>query len=191
MTVGFVTALVSTGLFADRLSRRLAGRKKDRGGEATEECHGIDDANGADTVESAREVDVLPEHRLAVAIAGSVLIVPSIFMYGFTAASSVYWIVPIIATAIIACSAVWTFMGVQMYLVDTYGIYAASATGATSIFRSICAAVIPLAANPAYHRWGYGWGNAIFAFVSVPFIPVAIGLLLWGEKLRRSFPVKL
>ena len=73
-----------------------------------------------------------------------------------------------------------------MYIVDTYTIHAASATGACTIIRSVCSALIPLGANPLYDKLGYGWGNSLLAFIALGFVPVAIVLLKYGEQIRTN-----
>ena len=71
-----------------------------------------------------------------------------------------------------------------MYLVDAYTVFAASATGASTIIRSFCAALIPLGANPLYEKLGYGWGNSLLAFIALGGIPVAVLLMKYGERIR-------
>ena len=71
-----------------------------------------------------------------------------------------------------------------MYLVDAYAVSAASATGASTIIRSFCAALIPLDANPLYEKLGYGWGNSLLAFIALGGIPVAVLLTKYGERIR-------
>ena len=84
---------------------------------------------------------------------------------------------PIFGSAFIAIGILYTYLPVQMYLVDTYTLFAASANGACSIIRSLCAALIPLAANPLYDRMGYGWGNSLLALIALRFVPIAVLLM--------------
>jgi hypothetical protein len=46
---------------------------------------------------------VAPEARLGIAMIGSVMIPTSLFLFGWTAEYSVYWIVPVIAEAFFGC----------------------------------------------------------------------------------------
>lgn len=94
--------------------------------------------------------------------------------------------VPILGSALIAIGILYTYLPVKMYLVDIYTVYAASATGACTIVRSLCAALVPLGANPLYEHLGYGWGNSLLAFVALGGIPVALLLIVYGEKIRTS-----
>jgi hypothetical protein len=69
------------------------------------------------------------------------------------------------------------------YLVDVYGLYAASATAANTFLRSVLAAGLPLAARPMYHTMGVGPATSVLgavaaALLPVPFIFMKIGLVL-------------
>ena len=68
-----------------------------------------------------------------------------------------------------------SYLLVQMHLVDTYSLYAASATSLCTIIRSICAALLLLSVSPLYDHLGYG--NSVLAFIAIPFIPVTLLLL--------------
>jgi len=69
--------------------------------------------------------------------------------------------------------------------------YAASATAATTILRSIFGALLPLAGHPMYTKLGLGWGNSVLAFISVAMLPVPFLFYIYGERLRTRYPVRL
>ena len=71
-----------------------------------------------------------------------------------------------------------------MYLVDAYTDFAANATAGNLIIGSIVSAVLHLAAEPLYGSVGYGWGNSIFAFIALAFLPVPFLLVRYGKFLR-------
>ena len=73
-----------------------------------------------------------------------------------------------------------------MYLIDTYTLFAASANGACTIIRSLAAALIPMGANPLYNDLGYGWGSSLLAFIALGFVPVAVLLINYGERIRTN-----
>jgi hypothetical protein len=76
-------------------------------------------------------------------------------------------------------------MSIQAYLIDAFTIYAASALAATTIVRSVMAAVLPLAAPKMYDALGIGWGNSLLAFLAIACIPIPWLLLKHGEKMRQ------
>jgi hypothetical protein len=45
----------------------------------------------------------------------------------------------------------------QVYMVDAFSDYAASALAATGVMRSIMGGTLPLAGLPLYSALGYGW----------------------------------
>jgi hypothetical protein len=75
-------------------------------------------------------------------------------------------------------------MSTQAYLVDAFTIYAASALAATTITRSVMAAVLPLAAPKMYAALGIGWGNSLLAFLALAGIPIPWLLIKYGEGMR-------
>lgn len=77
----------------------------------------------------------------------------------------------------------------QMYLVDSFATYAASALASNSLVRSILGATLPLAAFPMYESLGLGWGNSLLGFLACVLIPAPWLLLRYGEHLRKRFPV--
>lgn len=82
-------------------------------------------------------------------------------------------------------------MSTQAYLVDAFTIYAASALAATTIMRSVMAAVLPLAAPKMYAALGIGWGNSLLAFLALACLPVPFALIKYGERMRARDKKKL
>lgn len=76
-------------------------------------------------------------------------------------------------------------------MIDCFTVYAASALAATTFLRSILGGVIPLAGGPMYSRLGLGWGNSLLGFIALGFCVVPPVMIVFGEKLRKRFPVKL
>lgn len=77
-------------------------------------------------------------------------------------------------------------MSTQAYLVDAYTIFAASALAATTILRSVMAAMIPLAAPKMYATMGLGWGNSLLAFLAMACVPIPSVLIRYGERMRKA-----
>ncbi|TVY67379.1 Efflux pump radE [Lachnellula suecica] len=126
-------------------------------------------------------------------IIGSILIPAGFFWCGWTLQYHTHWIVPIIGSALISIGTMFCFLPVSMYLIDSYPVFAASATAGNLMVRSIVSAVLPLAAEPLYAKVGYGWGNSVFAFIALAFLPVPFILVRFGHYLRTHprFQVQL
>ncbi|KAI8961163.1 major facilitator superfamily domain-containing protein [Daldinia sp. FL1419] len=131
-----------------------------------------------------------PEYRLPLLPVGALLIPAGLFIYGWTAEYRIHWIVPIIGTAIVGTGNLLVFMGIQLYLVDAFTVYAASAIACNTIVRSLAGAVLPLAGLPMYEKLGIGWGNSTLGFIAVALFPVSIGIIKFGEQLRKRFVIK-
>ncbi|KAH0489505.1 hypothetical protein TgHK011_009932 [Trichoderma gracile] len=131
-----------------------------------------------------------PEYRLSPLMVGAVVLPMGFFIYGWTAEYKVHWIAPIIGTVVIGVGDLIVYMSLQMYLVDTFTVYAASALAANAVIRSVAGAVLPLAGLPMYNRLGMGWGNSILGFIGVALSPVAWLFLRHGERLRKRFEIK-
>ncbi|KAK0611396.1 bicyclomycin resistance protein [Immersiella caudata] len=134
--------------------------------------------------------EMKPEQRLKLLPLSAILLPGGFFIYGWTAQNHVHWIVPILSHVPIGISMVITFMALNMALVDTFTLYAASALAANTVVRSIFGAVLPLCGLRMYRVLGLGWGNSLLAFVCLPLIPVAFLVLKYGETIRTKYPIK-
>ncbi|KAL4977330.1 putative MFS transporter [Aspergillus desertorum] len=131
----------------------------------------------------------LPEHRLPVLLVGAVLVPIGLLWYGWSARSSIHWIMPNIGAAIYSAGTLVEVLCVTGYIIDTYQKYAASAMAAIFVLRSILAVVLPLAAPSLYDNLGFGWGNTLLALIAI-FIGIPAPILLWyyGPALRHRSP---
>lgn len=134
-----------------------------------------------------------PEFKLPLMMITAFLIPVGFLLFGWTAEYKVHWIVPNIGAVIFSLGLMGVWMGIQMYSVDSFGVFAASAASAITIVRSLCGFGFPLFATSLYERLGYGWGNSVIALVLVV-IGIPVPFLLWhcGPWLRSksSYAVK-
>lgn len=77
-------------------------------------------------------------------------------------------------------------MPLLAYLVDAYTPYAASATAAAIVSRSLLGALLPLAENSMYDALGVGWGASLLGFIAVDFAPIPLVCWKFGESIRTS-----
>ena len=127
----------------------------------------------------------VPEARLPPMVIGGVLFVIGLFWFGWTAAPHIPWIVPVIATAFIGAGFNIIFQQCINFLVDTYGLYAASAVSANTFLRSILASGLPMAAKPMFHTLGVGPAMSILGAVACLALPVPFIFMKYGLKLRK------
>jgi multidrug resistance protein len=170
--LGSLLGLVFTGFTSDKILKALA-RKNSPPGTAD-----------ADLV-------FKPEYRLPPILPFSVLIPVGLLIYGWTAKFQVHYIVPIFGTLLIGIGNLGVFMSIQMYMVDAFTIFAASALAANTVIRSVLGAVLPLAGQDMYKTLGLGWGNSLLAFIALGLSWVPWVIVVWGERIRIKYPVKL
>lgn len=131
------------------------------------------------------------EDRLVFVAPSAPFIAVSLFWYGWSAEEQTHWIVPIIATSFFGIGSVLTFIPSLSYIVDVYGIHAASALSAVAVLRCLGGAFLPLAGRPMYNALGIGWGNSLLGFISVGLMPLNFLLWRYGGKIRTKWPSKL
>lgn len=68
-----------------------------------------------------------PEYKLPLMIVTTWMLPAGMLIYGWSVQYHVHWIVPNIGAFIFGTGMMFSFLGVQNYMVDTYSLYAASA----------------------------------------------------------------
>jgi MFS family permease len=136
------------------------------------------------------EASLKPEYRLPPLPFAVLSLILGLLTYGWAAQRRLHWSIPVIGTVFIGLGQLLLYMVLQMYLIDSFTIYAASAVAALTAVRSVAGALLPLIALSLYERFGIGWGNTILALVCVPLLGVSWGLLRYGEQLRERWVVK-
>lgn len=128
-----------------------------------------------------------PEFRVPLMFVSTLLVSGGLFMYGWSAQYRVHWIVPNIGAAIFGIGATMTFTALQLYTIDSFQTYAASAVGATAVARSITGFSFPLFGQYMYDALGQGWGNSVLAFAMLAVgLSGASVLLFYGQRLRNA-----
>ncbi|KAH7215585.1 major facilitator superfamily domain-containing protein [Fusarium oxysporum] len=159
---GQIVGLILFGMVSDPILRRMA-----RGGE------------------------LKPEYRLPLMIPCSAIIPVGLLVYGWTTEYGVFWFVPVIGTFMIGFGMITVFTSVSTYLVDAFPTYAASATAANTVLRSIGGALLPLAGPKMFDAIGQGWGNTLLAGVSLAMISMIVISYRYGERLRTGAKYQL
>ncbi|KAF2861493.1 MFS general substrate transporter [Piedraia hortae CBS 480.64] len=127
------------------------------------------------------------EFRVPLMFPGAIMVPIGLLIYGWSAQTKAFWIVPNIGIAIFAAGNQLVFQNCQTYIVDSYTRFAASAIAATTVFRSLGGFGFPLFAPYMYQSLGYGWGNTTLAFLGVVIGFPAPCILWWyGETLRKK-----
>jgi hypothetical protein len=132
-----------------------------------------------------------PEMRLITSIPFGILLPVTLFWYGWSAYYEVQWASTILSLVPFGFGIVGLFLPISTYLVDSYPIYAASATSANVILRSVVGALLPLAGPPLYVSLGLGWGNTLLGFIAILMVPLPFIFYKFGARLRAAQRFKL
>ncbi|KAH0441987.1 MFS multidrug transporter [Colletotrichum camelliae] len=134
---------------------------------------------------AARSGTMKPEYRLPPLLPGSLLVPAGLLLYGWTLERNVHWIAPLFGMLLIGFGTILIFVPINAYLVDAFTEYAASATAASTVLRSLGGGLLPLCGGRMYQALGDGIGNTILAVIGVVVAPVAFLIYFKGENLRK------
>lgn len=127
-----------------------------------------------------------PEARLPPAMLGSVALPIGLFWFAWTNDPSTFWLISVSAGVFTGFGMVLLYMSLTNYIVDTYLGYAASALAASTVCRSVAAAVFPLFTSSMYNSLGIHWASSVPGFMSVVFVPCLLCFYKWGHVIRSK-----
>lgn len=150
--------------------------------------------------------DPEPEFRLPAVAFGALCLPVSLFFFGWTARSSVHWIVPIIGSGFFGVGGLLVYSGIWTFLVEAYPVYAASALGANAFTRLAAGAAFPLfgvqskfdlsvftveqmltvACPTVYESLGVGWASSLLGFLALAAAPFPFLLIKYGKRIRGA-----
>ena len=125
-----------------------------------------------------------PENRLYFACGGSFLLPVGLFWFGWTAKSTIHWIVPTLAICSFETGIFIIYLAGFNYLADTYGIFASSALAAQSMCRNLLAGIVPLFIDAMFQNIGYGPSGSILGGIGIALSLVPWALVFYGETIR-------
>ncbi|KAJ7278789.1 major facilitator superfamily domain-containing protein [Mycena rebaudengoi] len=126
-----------------------------------------------------------PEYRLPSMVPGTLVLPIGMLITGWTVEAHVHWIVPDLGIALVAAGVILNFQTIQLYVVDSFALYAASALAAVSFLRSLCGFAFPLFAEQMYKKLGYGKGDTILAAVAIVIgCPAPWLFWVYGKRIR-------
>ncbi|KAJ6111758.1 hypothetical protein N7523_007819 [Penicillium sp. IBT 18751x] len=144
--------------------------------------------NGSDPTDDPRALDGVhtqPEIRLWFAMVGAPFIPISLFWMGWTDFPSISVWSPIIASSAFGFGTICVFISSYMYVIDSYGIYAASALGFMTVSRYCAAGGMTIVGIPFYKNMGVHWTLTILGCISALMVPVPYVFYKFGPVIRR------
>ncbi|KAK6958373.1 hypothetical protein Daesc_001172 [Daldinia eschscholtzii] len=139
------------------------------------------------SVERGRPWALQEEYRrLPLACLGGPLFALSEFWLGWTARPTIHWAVPALSGISLGIGIDLTFLALNNYLTDAYGIYSASALASSVFTRNIFAAIIiPLTTYPLYQNLGTDWACTLLGCLCVALTPIPFAFIRWGPAMRK------
>jgi hypothetical protein len=130
----------------------------------------------------------LPEFRLPLVIIGAVCMPIVTAFYGWSAQLQLGVHCTLISSALMGSSMTLGLVPLTAYIVDAFGLYAASATTGIIVTRCLMSTFLPLLTGPLVDWFGYGWAFTSFAGLTMMLVPIPILMLRYGAHWRRLSP---
>lgn len=136
-----------------------------------------------------RDEDVEPEVFLPMAIFGGLLMPIGVFIFGWTSAEDIPWIIPLIGAGIFAGGCFTVFQTLFNYLSMSFPDFVASVFAGNDLFRSIMAGAFPLFARALFlnlecGKFVVGVGSTILGALTIGMIAIPVVFYMNGPKLR-------
>ena len=126
-----------------------------------------------------------PEFKLPLAVFSTLLLPLATAAYGWAAELTLPAPLLFAAEGLIGSSMLLTFIPLAAYVVDAFGLYAASAMTGVIVTRCLCGTFLPLAVSPLVDAFGYGWGFMVMAGICFAVTPIPVFVYYYGESWRQ------
>ncbi|CCU99090.1 unnamed protein product [Malassezia sympodialis ATCC 42132] len=133
---------------------------------------------------------ITPEARLWWLLFLAPLEIIGLFGFAWTSLGppQVHWIAPLVFAFLIAIANYAIYMATIDYMVESYGMYSASATGGNALARDLLAGISAMFAVPMYEGMGksnsYEWASTLLGFISILVIVPIFVFYYHGEAIR-------
>jgi MFS family permease len=127
-----------------------------------------------------------PEDRLPLVIIGGVMMSAGLFLYGWTSQYHVFWLAPVAGSGMLGFGLIAVNVSSITYVVDLFGLYAASGVAGLVVMKNISGSIFPLVGPPLFQRLGYGWGSTLLGLTTILFLPAPMLLFKYGETMRKG-----
>jgi MFS family permease len=127
----------------------------------------------------------LPEYRLPLSIGAATFLPAVIAMYGWIPyAQWPVWLLQL-CTALIGFGLILVLVPLSSYIVDSFGLYSASAMTIVLVSRCLGGTLLPLTV-PLLTNWlGLGYGFLVLAIICLLLIPLPVVVMRYGSHWRQ------
>ncbi|KAI0813998.1 MFS transporter [Xylaria sp. FL0064] len=127
----------------------------------------------------------IPEFRLPIGIIGAFILPLSIAAYGWAAQMRLPLPVLLFAVAVMGNALMLVYLPLNAYVVDAFGLYAASGMTAIIVSRCLMSTVLPLATDPLVRRFGWGLGISVLGSIGLFLVPIPVLVFRYGSRWRQ------
>jgi len=127
-----------------------------------------------------------PEHRLPLQIGGASVFPVIVALYGWIPYSRWSVVLLLLAVGILGFVVMMIMVPLTSYVVDSFGLYSASAMTMVLIARCLGGTLIPLTIPPLTNAVGIGYGFLILAAICVALVPLPVVVMRYGAHWRQN-----
>lgn len=126
-----------------------------------------------------------PEYRIPLIIVGGFTLPLVVMAYGWITQLRLPVPFFLVSVSLIGFSMVLMFLPLMAYVVDAFGLYAASAMTGVIVLRCLMGTFLPLTTTPLVYHLGYGWGFVVLGAFSLCLAPIPVLIMRWGSHWRQ------
>ena len=127
-----------------------------------------------------------PEYRLPFMIGASVFLPAIVALYGWLPYSHQPVSLLLLAVALLGFLIIMIWVPLASYIVDTFGLYSASAMTILLIARCLGGTLLPLAIPPLTDALGLGYGFLVLAAICLAMVPLPAVVMRYGSRWRQK-----
>ncbi|KAI0469559.1 MFS transporter [Xylaria cf. heliscus] len=126
-----------------------------------------------------------PEFRLPIVIVGAFCLPLSLIAYGWASQLRLPLPVLMFAVGLMGTTLILVYLPLNAYVVDAFGIYAASGMTAIIVTRCLMSTLLPLATDPLVKRFDWGLGVSILGGIGLLLTPIPVLVFRYGARWRQ------
>ncbi|KAI8629484.1 MFS general substrate transporter [Xylariaceae sp. FL1651] len=126
-----------------------------------------------------------PEFRLPLAIVGAFGLPLCIALYGWGAQIHLSLPVLLFIVGLMGTTLMLVYLPLNTYIVDAFGLYAASGMTAIIITRCLMSTLLPLATDPLVKNLGWGLGLTVLGSIGLILAPIPVLIFRYGSRWRQ------
>jgi hypothetical protein len=126
-----------------------------------------------------------PEFRLPIGIVGAFTLPLAMALYGWAAQIHLPLPFLLFIVGLMGTGLMLVYLPLNAYVVDAFGLYAASGMTAIIVTRCLMSTLLPLATAPLVRKFDWGFGISVLAGIGLVLAPIPILVFRYGSRWRQ------